>query len=163
MNPPAPEGHVVGMYTSRGGVPKLSVPSCDVRGDGIEGDLQRDQQHHGGPQRAVCLLAQETVTDLQREGHPIAPGMTGENLLVHGVGRAFPPGTRLHFDGGVQLEVTTPAAPCSNIRAAFADQDPRHLSADRDPQRARYYARVITPGRLVAGAKVQRIPAPDPA
>ncbi|HSE06328.1 MAG TPA: hypothetical protein VLK35_19425 [Methylomirabilota bacterium] len=41
---------------SPGGVPKLPVSSARVTALGLEGDAQRDREHHGGPDRALCLL-----------------------------------------------------------------------------------------------------------
>jgi MOSC domain-containing protein YiiM len=46
-------GRITQLNVSKGGVPKLSVPSAQVRRDGLEGDAQVDRQHHGGPDRAL--------------------------------------------------------------------------------------------------------------
>src|SRR5690349_4183315 len=72
------------LNVSNGGVPKLPVPSCDVRPSGIAGDRQRDHRYHGGPQRAVSLYSLELLEALRAEGHPVAPGALGENLTLAG-------------------------------------------------------------------------------
>lgn len=151
-------GRVHGLQVSQGGVPKLPVDSVEVTPEGIVGDVQRNRQYHGGPQRAVCLLAREVITALREEGHPIQPGTTGENITLEGLGTAFEGGARLRFEGGVTLEITKPAVPCSQISASFHDGKFRHLSAKRDPTRSRHYARVTVPGRITVGERVWREP-----
>ena len=46
---------IVQVSVSRGGVPKLAVPEARVSWLGLDGDFHRDGEHHGGPERAVCL------------------------------------------------------------------------------------------------------------
>lgn len=58
---------------SPGGVPKLPVPSARVTTLGVEGDRQADATVHGGPHRAVSILAIEAIRRVAAEGHPIAP------------------------------------------------------------------------------------------
>ena len=156
-----PRGRVHSLQISNGGVPKLAVPSIQVEVDGIVGDDQNDKKHHGGPTRAVCLLALEVIEALQSEGHPIAPGATGENVTVAELGVDFPRGSRLAFEGGVVLEINKPAVPCPKIAAAFHDGRHRHLDAALDARRARHYARVLVPGRIATGAPVELLPPRD--
>jgi MOSC domain-containing protein YiiM len=62
----------------------------------LDGDKQRNLQHHGGPDRAIVLFSLEVVRALQEEGHPIATGTTGENLTVSGLDwPSLVPGTEL--------------------------------------------------------------------
>ena len=35
------------------------------------GDACNNKKHHGGPQKAVCVLENELLKKLQSEGHPI--------------------------------------------------------------------------------------------
>ena len=51
------KGRVVQINVSPGGAPKLPVPSARVTTDGLEGDGHRDLEHHGGPERALCLFS----------------------------------------------------------------------------------------------------------
>ena len=62
----------------QGGVPKHAVAATEITAEGVAGDRQRDRRHHGGPQRAVSLFAMERIEALRAEGHPIAPGSTGD-------------------------------------------------------------------------------------
>ncbi|HSE92450.1 MAG TPA: MOSC domain-containing protein, partial [Methylomirabilota bacterium] len=78
------QGRIVQVSVSPGGVPKRPVEAALVTALGVEGDAHRDTEHHGGPERAVCLYALEAIEALQHEGHPIVPGALGENLTVAG-------------------------------------------------------------------------------
>jgi MOSC domain-containing protein YiiM len=73
------------LSVSNGGVPKKAVESVRVTALGLEGDAHRDQEHHGGPERAVCLFAMEAIRALQAEGHPLVPGALGENVTLEGL------------------------------------------------------------------------------
>lgn len=148
--------HVHQISISDGGVPKSAVPSADVSATGLAGDRQRDLRHHGGPDRAVCLLAVEIIERLAAEGHPIAPGSTGENLTLAGLDwDTVDLGTRLHFAGGVVLEITSWAVPCRNIAGSFADGRIERLHARAKPRNSRAYARVVRPGTVATGESVR--------
>ncbi len=56
---------IVQISVSPGGVPKRPVPSARVTALGLEGDVQGDREHHGGPERALCLFSQERIRALQ--------------------------------------------------------------------------------------------------
>ena len=139
-------GSVLGIFaTEEGGVPKPSVDSIDVRLNGVYGELIRDMKHHGGPKRAVCILSNQTLEFLQREGHPISGGSTGENLLIDIDEEFLRPGVRLKF-AHVELEITSPAPPCKTIQTSFTNGDFKQLSHKLNPQRTRWYAQVIQEG-----------------
>jgi MOSC domain-containing protein YiiM len=148
-------GRIVAVNVSDGGVPKRAVAEAHVHAAGLAGDRQRDLRHHGGPDRAVCLLAQEVIDALAAIGHPIAPGTTGDNLTIVGIDPAsLGPGVRLAVGPEVRLEITAAAAPCSNIRASFHDGDVSLLDVRKHAAHARWYARVLAPGRLAPGLAV---------
>ena len=122
-------GSVLGIFaTGEGGVPKPSVDSIDVRLNGVHGERIRDTKHHGGPERAVCILSNETLEFLQQDGHPIRGGSTGEKFT------------------DVELEITSPAPPCKTIKESFTNGDFKQLSHKLNPQRTRWYAKVIHEG-----------------
>src|SRR5438046_7402828 len=75
-------GRIVQVSVSAGGVPKTAVARAEVTVHGLEGDGHRDHEHHGGPERAVCIFAVEAIEALRVEGHPIVPGGLGENLTI---------------------------------------------------------------------------------
>ena len=148
-------GRLESIHVSNGGVPKLRVDHpVRIGTNGLEGDRQRDLRHHGGPDRAVCLLAQEIIDRLRAEGHPIDRGATGENLTISGLDWSLvQTGARLAI-GEVILEITKPAHPCKNLVGSFSDGDFSRLSAKLHPGRTRMYARVIRPGLVRAGDPV---------
>jgi MOSC domain-containing protein YiiM len=124
--------------------------------EGLVGDGHRDREHHGGPERAVCLYAMEAIEALQAEGHPIAPGSIGENLTVDGLDWiAIAPGAVLSVGERVLLQVTRYTSPCGNIRPAFLDGDCSRVSQKRHPGWSRVYARVLGEGTLRQGDAVR--------
>ncbi|MDZ7727581.1 MAG: MOSC domain-containing protein [Dehalococcoidia bacterium] len=143
---------------SPGGVPKTAVPSARISTGGVEGDRQRDTRNHGGPERAVCLLAGERIDALQAEGHPIGPGTTGENITTRGIEWAkVQPGTRLQLGDEVVLEVTRYTSPCKNIAGSFADGDFNRMNAKLHPGESRVYARVLDEGAVRPGDAVRLV------
>ena len=149
-------GRIVQISISGGGVPKNAVPAAEVTASGVEGDAHRDREHHGGPDRAVCLFALERIRALQTEGHPVVPGALGENLTIEGIEwKDVVPGRRLELGGHVLLEVTLYTSPCLNIRPAFSHRDCSRVSEQRYPGWSRVYARVLVPGRIKAGDEVR--------
>jgi MOSC domain-containing protein YiiM len=147
---------IVQISVSPGGMPKRPVPSARVTSLGLQDDAQRDREHHGGPDRALCLFSGERIRTLQAEGHPIGPGSIGENLTVEGVDwSAVTPGSYLLLGEEVIAQVTRYTAPCANITASFLDRDYSRVSQKRHPGDSRVYARVLREGSLTNGDPVQ--------
>ena len=152
-------GRIVQISVSPGGVPKRPVESADVTAGGVAGDAQRDLEHHGGPDRALCLFPMELIRTLQAEGHPIAPGQIGENLTVEGLDwDTVAPGARLLLGEDVLVEVTRYTSPCGNIRAAFTGGNYARVSQKRHPGASRVYARVLRTGAIRRGDPVRLLP-----
>ena len=146
------------LSVSSGGVPKQAVESASVTALGLEGDAHRNREHHGGPDRAVCLFAMEAIRALQAEGHPVVPGGLGENVTLEGLDwSTVQPGTRLRLGAEVLLEITRYTTPCLNIRPAFRDGDYSLVSQKRHPGRSRVYARVLETGTLRRGDTAQLV------
>lgn len=148
-------GRLESINISGGGVPKMTVTQARVTAPGIDGDAQRDLRYHGGPDRAVSIYSMDRIEALRLEGHPIAPGTAGENLTVSGIDWSFvTPGVEMMI-GGVRLLVTRYAAPCSNIRHAFADEDFTRISQKIHPGWSRVYTRVLEAGTVRRGDTVE--------
>ena len=142
------------LNVSNGGVPKLPVASCDIRTNGIAGDHQRDRRYHGGPELAVSLYSLELLAALRSEGHPVAPGALGENMTLAGVDWVqMTPGAVVEA-GAVLLELTSYAAPCSNLRPYFSDGRFARVSEKQHPGWSRVYARVLLAGTVNVGDAV---------
>lgn len=143
------KGKVVYINLSGGGVPKLPVPSATLFRDGFFGDVQKNKKYHGGPERAVCLFSMELIEQLQAEGHPIAPGTTGENLTLQ-----FPdyhllvPDTILHIGDTVRIQITRPAPPCKTIKRSFLQENFNRIAHKLHPGSSRLYARVLQEGTI---------------
>lgn len=143
---------------SQGGVPKLPVPAAQIRTTGVEGDRQDDLRFHGGPDRAVCLYSLDLIEALQGEGHPIRPGMIGENLTLHGIDwTEIRPEARIEI-GDVILEITRATTPCHKIAGAFSDREFTRVSQKVHPGWSRYYARVLREGVVTVGDRVTVVP-----
>lgn len=148
---PGEQGAVVSVNVSPGGVPKLPVSSARVSATGAEGDRQRNLEFHGGLDRALCLYSLERIEALQREGHPIAPGTTGENLTIGGLDwDLVVPGATLRI-GDLTVEITAYASPCTTIRPSFADGNSNRISQKKHPGWSRVYARVRGEGVIRVG------------
>lgn len=143
---------------SAGGVPKHAVMSATVTPLGLAGDVQKHKKIHGGPERALCLFSLEVIERLRAEGHPIAPGTTGENITIRGLDwAAIYPGDRLALGERVLVQITELTDPCKQIRRSFVDGFFRRILAQGD---SRLYARVLATGELFVGDPVRLLPAP---
>jgi len=139
---------VIGLFVSQGGVPKLPVDTLSVTITGCLGDKQSDLKHHGGPDKAVCILQNCIIENLQSKGHPIMPGSTGENLLLDGcdIGEIYP-GSIIKFEQ-LEIEITQDAPPCKTISNSFTDGNFNLISHRKYPQFTRWYGKVIKEGKL---------------
>lgn len=147
---------IFSLQASDGGVPKLPIREAVVTETGVRGDRQRNLKHHGGPDRALCLLALEVILALQAEGHPIYPGSTGENVTITGLDwAALQLGNRLLLGDDVVIELTSYTVPCQNIRESFAGGAFNRLAQKTHPGQSRLYARVLQAGTVRVGQPVQ--------
>lgn len=145
---------VTGLQRSAGGVPKLPVDRAVVRAGGMEGDRQANRKYHGGPDRALCLYAQERLDALAADGHPLTRGTLGENVTIAGLAwEDVRPGARLAI-GGVEVEVTGFAAPCRQIAPGFADGVFSRVGEKVNPGWSRVYVRVLVDGEVAVGDPV---------
>jgi MOSC domain-containing protein YiiM len=152
---------------SNGGVPKLPVAGAVMLTEsGVEGDRQRDLHHHGGPFRAVLVIAAEVIEDLAARGFPVWPGALGENLTVKGLDPAnWRGGQQYRIGTDAVIELTTLRQPCANLfpyGRSIGEElyDARCKSGDiASPHWARggFYARVLRGGLIAAGAPVELI------
>ena len=70
---------------------------------------------HGGPRKAILLVAAEVIDELTARGYPLFYGALGENLTTRGIDlRRLRIGDRLRA-GGALLEITQPRGPCSAL------------------------------------------------
>lgn len=143
-------GSVVQLNASDGGVPKLPVERAYVGFGGLDGDRQASRKHHGRPWQALCIWSLEVIDAFRAEGHPIGPGLAGENVTVAGLPWSeVRCGVRLRL-GSVVAEVSQFALPCAKNDRWFHDGDSRHMHHDRGAV-SRVYATVLEPGTITVG------------
>ena len=139
-------------------MPKGRVGDANVSRLGLLRDTQNDKEHHGGPERAVCVYSLERIHALQQEGHPIDVGTAGENLTVEGIEwDLVVPGARIKLGDEVVLEVASFTSPCKTIKGSFIDGKFVRISQKLHPGWSRVYARVLTEGEIRFGDHVEVI------
>lgn len=156
---PQDTGVVERINVSGGGVPKLPVERADVDHHGVVGDTQAARVHHGRPWQALCLWSDEVIQELAAEGHPISAGAAGENLTLAGIDwSTMRAGLTLDI-GSVRCQLSAPAEPCAKNRQWFLDGRIELMDHARHPGSSRWYATVVRPGAITAGAPVVVEPA----
>jgi MOSC domain-containing protein YiiM len=151
-------GTVVQVSVSRGGVPKLPVPSGELTEAGIVGDGWR-YPFHGGSRRAILLMTGEGIDELVARGFPVFPGAMGENLTTRGLDRrAMRIGQCLRI-GEADIALTQVRTPCATLDAYGAGiqaaiYDARVQAGDPASDRwgaSGFYAAVIRGGTIRPG------------
>lgn len=133
---------------------------------GLDGDLQADKVHHGGPDQALYVISTAITRDWAKllaraEFHP---GAFGENLTVDGlldddvcIGDTYRFGARPSPSepNGPLVQVTSPRVPCFKLACAMNDPDfPKKFLATC---RVGFYLRVLEEGPIAAGDPIQLI------
>ncbi len=137
----------------KGGVPKTPVAQAEIGPLGILSDGHR-YRLHGGPQKALLLLASEVVDTLCQEGWPLFYGALGENLTTRGLNhRTWQPGQRFRC-ANVLLELTTPREPCKTLNPYGRGIQKRLL---QNPGESGFYAAVLTGGTLTPDAIIEAV------
>ena len=148
------QGTIIQVNTSLGGLPKRPIAEALVTPLGLETDRHAHPSIHGGPRKAVLLIASEIVDELCARGYPLFYGALGENLTTRGLPvRDLRIGDQLQA-GGALLEVTQPRGPCSALHVyspTLKDEiyDERVKALDPTSPRwgmSGFYARVLSPG-----------------
>jgi MOSC domain-containing protein YiiM len=149
--------------SKRGGVPKEPMREVEIDTLGIVGNQVADTSVHGGIERALCLYSLERILALQTEGHLLFPGAVGENITTVNLDwELMVPGARLRLGDQVLIELTRYTAPCKTIAASFKDGHYERISQKPYPGWSRIYARVLHPGSIRIGDRVELID-PDSA
>jgi MOSC domain-containing protein YiiM len=143
----------------KGGVPKRPVAEARVTPFGIEGDGHAHPNIHGGPRKAVLLLAAETVDALRERGYPVFDGALGENFTTRGIDpKQLRIGQQVRI-GEVLIELTAIRRPCSTLDIygpAIKDEIYDEQVKAGDPSSPRwgwsgFYGAVLRPGTVRPG------------
>ena len=147
-------GTVTGLHLSGGGVPKAAVEAVEVTRGGVVGDEQNNRIHHGRPLQALCIWSADVMASLNNEGHPIAPGVAGENITVDGIDWAsLLPGSRMTI-GDIPILISAHAVPCSKVGPGFTDNRFDRILHTKHPGWSRLYAIPLAEGSLAIGDAV---------
>ena len=79
------DGTIIQLNISPGGLPKRAIPEGFITSLGIEGDRHAHPAVHGGPAKAILIIAAEVVDALVARGYPLFYGAMGENLTPRGI------------------------------------------------------------------------------
>jgi MOSC domain-containing protein YiiM len=161
------QGSIVQINSSSGGLPKRAILAGFIDTLGLQGDAHAHPTIHGGPRKAILLIASEIVDHLAARGYPVFYGAMGENLTTRGIDfRAVRIGDRLRA-GSAVLEITQPRGPCTaldvygpSIKDEIYDLRVKLL----DPTSTRWgmsglYASVVEPGEVQPGDAIELLPA----
>jgi MOSC domain-containing protein YiiM len=138
-------------------------PRSTGLGSGLVGDFIGDGKHHGGDEQAVYAFQREDLDEWERRlGRELPNGFFGENLTTSGIDLADARiGERWRIGPQVELAVTGPRIPCSTFRGWVGEQGwVKMFTADGRPGA---YLKVVAPGSITAGDRIQVIHRPEHA
>jgi MOSC domain-containing protein YiiM len=130
----------------------------------LEGDGQADLENHGGPDKAICCypLAHYAAWAERLGVAELPTGAFGENFTIAGltepnvcVGDTYAVGERL------VVQLSQPRQPCWKLARRWRVKT---LALEvQQTGRTGWYFRVLTPGRVAAGADLRLVERPFPA
>jgi MOSC domain-containing protein YiiM len=145
-------GVIEAVCVSPGGLPKLALPQAFAHTLGLEGDSHNHPNIHGGPDKALLLIASESLEQLRAEGFATSPGVLGENLTTRGLDFTLLASGMRFRAGDALIELTRLRKPCRQLEFLNTLQPgaiQQRLAAQ--PHLAGWYARVLLPGLIRAG------------
>lgn len=129
---------------------------------GLEGDIQADKRHHGGPEKAVYAYASEHGTywkDTLGLAAPPPPGYFGENLTTQGLVEKDVAVGDVYRIGSALLRVTSPRSPCFKLGLRVGS--PRFLKTFLESGRLGFYLRVAEEREVGPGDSIERVSRPE--
>jgi MOSC domain-containing protein YiiM len=130
--------------------------------DHLDGDRQADPRVHGGPDKTVCVYAIEHFNAWKVElGIPeIGPGAFGENFSVAGQSESTVCVGDTYRVGSSTVQVSQPRGPCWKVARRWNRPDlARRI---RETGRTGWYLRVLAPGLVTPGDRLERLERPYP-
>ena len=128
---------------------------------GLAGNRVYDVLNHGGPDRAVYAYTREDLDFWAAQlGRPLPNGVFGENLTTEGAdANGALIGERWRIGPDVIVEASAPRIPCGTFQGwlALAGWVKRFTLAARPGA----YFRVIEPGEIQAGDRIEIVHRPD--
>ena len=150
----------IGARTISTGIRKGQVERGHVGTLGLVGDVVADVENHGGPDQAIYVYSSEDYAWWGEElGGVPEPGTFGENLTLSSFGpEAVRIGDRYRV-GEALLEVTAPRIPCATFATRMGE--PNWVQRFADARRPGLYVRVLEPGGVAVGDRVDRLGGDD--
>lgn len=127
---------------------------------GLQGDIQANRVHHGGPDQAIYAYSQADAdywaAELQRE---LPAGIFGENLRVAGIDPTNAViGERWKIGLDLEVEVTSPRTPCATFQRRMGE--PQFVKRFAGEGRVGAYLRVVKVGTIRAGDHIHKLYVP---
>lgn len=140
---------------------QLATGQITVGRLGLEGDVQADKKHHGGPDKALYAYAEHEAQAWARSlGRPVPPGLFGENLRVEGIETSEAViGETWRIGTDVIVEATMPRTPCAKF--AHRMGEPRWVRRFADAGLVGTYLRVRQAGTVQAGDEIAVLSRPQ--
>jgi MOSC domain-containing protein YiiM len=155
-------GRIIQVNISGGGMPKRAIAAGNLTTAGFEADSWAHPQLHGGPDKAVLMIASEAVESLRAKGFPVYPGALGENLTTEGLPPARWRMGQQYAVGEAIIELTTLREPCSSLNVygpSIRNEIFDSVAKAGNPDTPRwalggFYARVVRPGLVFPGSVI---------
>ncbi|MEP7354570.1 MAG: MOSC domain-containing protein [Acidobacteriota bacterium] len=156
---------ILQIHVSQGGIPKRPIAMGIVTSLGLVGDSHAHPQIHGGPLKALLLLASESLEELMQQGYPLYPGALGENITTQGLDRRTVRLGQRYRIGEIEVEITKVRQPCDTLRPygvgiQRAVYDPEVKAGNYASPRwglAGFYTSVVRPGTIHPGDAIRLI------
>jgi len=133
---------------------------------GVRADVQASRKHHGGPDKAVYVYADEDGAFWEGElGRELHPGWFGENLRVEGLDvNGARIGEVWRIGETVEVVVTMPRTPCATFARWVGGSAARGwVKRFSDEGRLGAYLRVRRSGEVRAGDAIEVLSVPADA
>ena len=120
---------------------------------GLDGDLQVDKRHHGGPEKALYAYAREDARWWERElGRELGPGVFGENLATEELAVTDAVIGERWAIGSAVVQVLWPRIPCRTFAAFWGVPDLIRRFTEHGAPGA--YLGVVQEGAVGAGDEI---------
>ncbi len=117
---------------------------------GLEGDGQADTEHHGGPDKAVCVYATEHLPYWrERLGLGLEPGAFGENFSTEGLMETEVRIGDVYEVGEAVVQVSQPRSPCFKLARRHGEKE--LASWVKETGFTGFYLRCLKPGEVRSG------------
>ena len=143
------------------GLPKIPVASVKVTKSGLDGDYNNYRMDHkaGTLDRAILLMSQEKLDEINQEGWAIKPGDIGENFLIQGIiYDKINIGDRFKIGDAVKIEIREKCNPCKVLaNLNYVGQEKIKQFIQTMKNRRGWYAKVLLEGRVMQGDEIVKV------